>query len=101
MAATDKILRLKAILQRSGSSCCPAGQMDPDVWVSSLLEQCEGNINKAAYLGCITLAKETGLRLPDGTTLPNDAPYWLRMAKVYRPSVSGVIPRADEGKAYG
>ena len=98
---TDKVLILEAILRRGGTSCCPAGESDLYAWLSALLEQCGGNINRAAYTACLSLAKETGLRLPDGTTLPNDAPYWMRLARVYRPSASKTLPRADEGKCNG
>ncbi len=64
-------------------------------WLLWLLEQ-HGSIQAAAYAACLMLAEDSACRLPDGTTLPDLQNYWLRMAKLYRPSGGRCVHRADD-----
>lgn len=75
--------------------CCEADSgLDGD-WLAELL-RAHGSIQAAAYAGCIMLAENSGVRLSDGTTLPDRQNYWLRLARLYRPSGGRCIGRADE-----
>lgn len=73
---------------------CSSNNYD-DSWLSWLLET-YGSIQFAAYAGCIMLAENSETELSDGTTLPDLQSYWLRMAKLYRPSGGRCICREDE-----
>lgn len=86
-------LLLKPPTYECGSDCaCTAND---DSWLTWLLET-YGNIQSAAYAGCIMLAEDSDVKMSDGTALPDLHGYWLRMAKLYRPSGGRCIHREDE-----
>ncbi len=86
---------LGLLLKPPEYGCGCAGEGYDEEWLLGLLEQ-YGSIQAAAYAGCIKLAENSECRLSDGTTLPDMQAYWLRMAKLYRPSGGRCVHRADE-----
>lgn len=88
---------LRLLLKSPTSDCCDncSENACDDLWLTWLLETC-GSIQAAAYAGCIMLAEDCETKLSDGTTLPDMQGYWLRMAKLYRPSGGRCIIREDE-----
>lgn len=85
---------LGLLLKPPEYGCGCANEGYDESWLLRLLEQ-YGSIQAAAYAGCIMLAEDSACRLVDGTTLPDLQAYWLRMAKLYRPSGGRCIQRAD------
>lgn len=49
----------------------------------------------ALYHACMLLARDSSLRLSDGTQAASQSRYWLRLALSYRPSHTKSICRAD------
>jgi hypothetical protein len=86
-------LLLKPPIYECGNDC--ANTAYDDSWLTWLLET-YGSVQAAAYAGCIMLAEDSGAEFSDGTTLPDLQGYWLRMAKLYRPSGGRCIHREDE-----
>lgn len=89
------VAALGLLLKPPECGCCGADKAYDETWLMGLLEQ-YGSIQAAAYAGCIILADSGECKLSDGTTLPDMQSYWLRMAKLYRPSGGRCINRADE-----
>lgn len=88
---------LRLLLKPPVFDCCGDCTVNAydDSWLTWLLET-YGGIQAAAYAGCIMLAENCETKLSDGTTLPDMQGYWLRMAKLYRPSGGRCIVREDE-----
>lgn len=86
--------QLEAIIRIPGAGDCCSCLNGEDLRL--ILERNDGNVNAAAYEIFVRRAQEDGLSLPDGTTLPSNRPYWLRMAKLYRPNYNTTLLRADE-----
>ena len=62
----------------------------------TLLQKHHGCVNAASYEGLMLKAQSDSITLPDGMQLPDGRNYWLCLARLYRPSVSRNIPRAEE-----
>ncbi|WP_330665047.1 hypothetical protein [Tepidibacter sp.] len=60
-----------------------------------LLQKNNFDIEKASYEGLLIKAENTAIKLP-GLDIPSSQKYFLRLAKLYRPSSSGCMKRADE-----
>lgn len=64
--------------------------------LEDLLNRNNGDVNAASYEGLLQKAQSDGVTLPDGAHTSDGRSYWLSLARLYRPSGSGTVPRADE-----
>lgn len=53
------------------------------------------DIESASYEALIIKAEDDSIKLP-GLDIPSSQSYYLRLAKMYRPSAAGNMKRADE-----
>ncbi|WFD12009.1 hypothetical protein [Tepidibacter hydrothermalis] len=60
-----------------------------------LLQKNNYDVEKASYEGLLIKAENTAIKLP-GLDIPSSQKYFLRLAKLYRPSSSSCMKRADE-----
>ena len=82
---------LRAMLSQPGEcECCPLSRTTL-LWLLSKY----GSYEKAAYHACIMLSQDCAMRMSDGSTVPSQRRYWLNMARIFRPSRSGALRRAD------
>lgn len=63
---------------------------------TTLLELHGGQVEKCAYDVLIRKAENTGLTLPDGTTLPDQSAHYLRRATMLRRVRTRNACRADD-----
>lgn len=87
----DGLERLEKMLALPG---CEHSPMSRDELCDLLYKY--GDIEKAAYHGCIKLAQRSAITAADGTSMPDQRDFWLSMAAMYRPSRSRIIRRADD-----
>lgn len=80
MDREEALLVLKDMLEESDDTA----RMLPDRRLEMLLEETDGDVRRAAYLGAMLKARCTGVTLPDGVTLQSNRDYWLTVARVYR-----------------
>ena len=80
MEREDALLTLKDMLEESDDTA----RMLPDRRLEMLLDETDGDVRRAAYLGAMLKARCTGGTLPDGVTLQSNRDYWLTVARVYR-----------------
>ncbi len=93
MAGDEKLEQLKVLLEETDEGCRTLS----DQRLAACLARAGGDVMGAAYHGALAKAKADGITLPDGTTLPSNHDYWLRLAGTFRPNKGGVIPRVDRG----
>jgi len=55
-----------------------------------------GDVRSVLYDLLLRMAQNDSLTLPDGTSIPNNEKYWLRLAVRYRPNKNGNLKRTDE-----
>ena len=80
MDREEALLVLKDMLEESDDTA----RMLPDRRLEMLLDETDGDVRRAAYLGAMLKARCTGVTLPDGVTLQSNRDYWLTVARVYR-----------------
>lgn len=94
MSSKTDIQKLRAMLgSPPGSGECECGLSDGQL--GSILERYPC-YELAAYHACLLMAQNDGIRLADGTVMPDQSEYWLRLALTFRPCASGTVRRADE-----
>lgn len=91
--SNEAVSRLRRLL--GSADCENCGCFLTDEQLSALLTQYPC-YELAAYHACLLMAQRTDLRLPDGTSTPDQSAYWLRCALSFRPNVSRPLARADE-----
>lgn len=60
------------------------------------IEKYNWNIHKTAYHCLLLKAENDSFSLPAGLRLPDNRPYWLSLAKQYRPNGSTVVKGIGE-----
>ncbi|MGN0772853.1 MAG: hypothetical protein ACI4MP_03575, partial [Candidatus Ventricola sp.] len=80
MTDADKLSRLKTMLEETDDT----GRTLSDEQLEMLLENADGDLQRAAYKGALLKARCTGVSLPDGMTVESSRQYWLTVAKSYR-----------------
>lgn len=90
----NALIRLRRILKAPGCENAPCVMSDKEL--ATLLYECGGNVEAAAYRACIKLSGDSSYTLPDGTKTPDNSSYWLRTALLYRPNRTGCRRRADD-----
>ena len=89
--------RLKLLTdERDGTADNPIPRMFTDEELQKLLELHGGQVEKCAYDVLIRKAENTGLTLPDGTTLPDQSAHYLRRATMLRRVRTRNACRADD-----
>ncbi|MBQ9993974.1 MAG: hypothetical protein IJP17_04620 [Clostridia bacterium] len=94
MSNLKEINRLRSMLT-APDGCIECGCTLSDEELSGLLER-YSDINTAAYHACVRLSQENDVHMPDGTVMPTQSEYWLRMALTFRKNLGGTMRRADE-----
>ena len=70
----------------------------PDRRLEMLLDETDGDVRRAAYLGAMLKARCTGVTLPDGVTLQSNRDYWLTVARVYRGNYTVLAEQKSEAE---
>lgn len=91
--------KLRRVLTVSAAACGCCGCPLSDDTLAALLEMYPC-YELALYHACMLLARDSSLRLSDGTAAPSQSRYWLRLALSFRPSRTGTVNRADTYHAY-
>ena len=60
------------------------------------LEYHEYDLQKTAYDVLLRKAKNNGVKLASGISLPDNSAHWLRLAAAQRPNKTGMLLRPDE-----
>lgn len=89
--------RLKLLTdERDGTADNPVPRLLTDAELTQLLEMHDGDVRACAYDVLIRKAENTGVTLPDGTTLPDQAAHYLRRAAQVRRNHTRNAARADD-----
>lgn len=92
MTDADKLFRLKTMLEETDEAGCTL----TDDQLEMLLENADGDLQRAAYKGALLKARCTGVSLPDGMTVESSRQYWLTVAKSYRGSCTRLVERETQ-----
>ncbi|MGN1005269.1 MAG: hypothetical protein ACI4O8_02025 [Aristaeellaceae bacterium] len=92
MTDADKLSRLKTMLEETDDT----GRTLTDEQLEMLLENADGDLQRAAYKGALLKARCTGVSLPDGMTVESSRQYWLTVAKSYRGSCTRLVERETQ-----
>lgn len=92
MTDADKLSRLKMMLEETDE----AGRTLTDEQLEMLLENADGDLQRAAYKGALLKARCTGVSLPDGMTVESSRQYWLTVAKSYRGNCTRLVERETQ-----
>lgn len=92
MTDADKLSRLKTMLEERDDT----GRTLTDEQLEMLLENADGDLQRAAYKGALLKARCTGVSLPDGMTVESSRQYWLTVAKSYRGSCTRLVERETQ-----
>ena len=71
------------------------GQAYTDEELLTILNAYGGNLVKAAYAILLRKAEASGIRFPSGLELPDEAGYYLRLARHIRGNATRAVRRAD------
>lgn len=71
------------------------GQAYTDDELLTILNVYGGNLIKAAYAILLRKAEASGIRFPSGLELPDEAGYYLRLARHIRGNATRTVKRAD------
>ena len=85
----EKLEQLAIMLEETDQ----AGRTLTDERLEMLLEEADGDLQRAAYKGALLKARCTGVSLPDGMTVESSRQYWLTVAKSYRGSCTRLVER--------
>lgn len=90
MTEEERLWTLKAMLEED-DEC----RVLDDRTLEVLLDQADGDLRRAAYLGALRKAHDDAVTLPDGTRLESQREYWLTVARSYRTNLGGGVRRTD------
>jgi len=89
--------RLKLLTdERDGTADNPIPRMFTDEELAELLALHGGQVERSAYDILLRKAENTGITLPGGMTLPDQAAHYLRRAAMLRPIRTRNACRADD-----
>lgn len=66
-----------------------------DPQLQALLDRNGGDVSMASYQGCLTKAQNDGIALGKININSNES-FWLRQARFFQPSMTGIMKRVDE-----
>lgn len=66
-----------------------------DEQLLNLLSECNGDVDKASYRGCLMKAQIDGISLGPLKVESNDE-FWLKLARMFQPVRTKGLQRADE-----
>lgn len=92
MTDSEKLELLRSRLYPMQGECDCGGISQQELW--GLLDECGGDVDKAAYHACLRLAECTALDTPELKT-ESSRDYWLSLARLYRPNKTRSLSRAD------
>lgn len=85
----EDLEKLKLLLEETEE----AGRTLSDERLTLLLEEAQGDLQRAAYKGALLKSRCTGVNLPDGMSVESSREYWLTMARSYRGSHTRLVER--------
>lgn len=78
-----------------GGACAMGGAAYTDEELAAILRAYGGKLVKAAYAILLRKAEASGIRFPSGLELPDEAGYYLRLARHIRGNATRAVRRAD------